>query len=145
MVTVINESKTLSRHISCKCKCKFHGIEFNSNHWWNNDKYRFWCKRHHICETYNWENGKYLASIIDRIICDKITDSHNEKTHFHKKKAICKTHNFCILLSLLLITITLLIAVSIYCYLIKYQRKHLLPFHDTTKFYIDSINWKWVM
>ena len=33
----------------------------------------------------------------------------------------------------LLITIALWIAVSIYCYLIKYQakQKHLLPFHDT--------------
>ena len=29
----------------------------------------------------------------------------------------------------LLITIALLIAVSIYCYLIKYQAKQLLPFH----------------
>ena len=41
--------------------------------------------------------------------------------------------NFYILLAFLLITTTLLIAVSIYCYLIKYQakQKHLLLFHDT--------------
>ena len=40
---------------------------------------------------------------------------------------------FYILLAFLLITIALLIAVSIYCYLIKYRakQKHLLPFHDT--------------
>ena len=40
--------------------------------------------------------------------------------------------NFYILLAFLLITIAL-IAVSIYCYLIKYRakQKHLLPFHDT--------------
>ena len=31
----------------------------------------------------------------------------------------------------LLITIALLIAVSIYCFLIKYRAKHSLPFHDT--------------
>ena len=38
-------------------------------------------------------------------------------------------HGFYILLAFLLITIALLIAVSIYCYMIKYQTKHLLPFH----------------
>ena len=48
-----------------------------------------------------------------------------------KKNATCKTQNFYILLAFLLITIVLLIAVSIYCYLIKYRakQKHLLPFH----------------
>ena len=25
MITGINESKILTRHISCKCECKFHG------------------------------------------------------------------------------------------------------------------------
>ena len=50
-----------------------------------------------------------------------------------KKKATYKTRNFYILLVFLLITITLLIAVSIYCYLIKYRakQKHLIPFHFT--------------
>ena len=56
-----------------------------------------------------------------------------EGTNFNKKYIACKTQNFCILLAFLLITIALLIAVSIYCYLIKYQakQKHLLPFHET--------------
>ena len=40
----------------------------------------------------------------------------------------------------------LLIAVSIYCYLIKYQRKHLLLFHSTNNklnnYCINSINKK---
>ena len=35
-------------------------------------------------------------------------------TNFNEKKATCKAHNFYILLSFLLITIALLIAVSIY-------------------------------
>ena len=78
------------------------------------------------------------------ITCDEVMDSYDEKINFNEKKAICKPHNFYILLSFLLITITLLIAVSIYCYLIKYQGKHLLSFHNTNnksnKFYIDSIN-----
>ena len=42
-------------------------------------------------------------------------------TNFNEKKATCKAHNFYILLSFLLITIALLIAVSIYCYLTKYK------------------------
>ena len=36
MITGINESKTLSKHISCECKCKIHGRNFNSDQCWNN-------------------------------------------------------------------------------------------------------------
>ena len=52
-------------------------------------------------------------------------------TNFIETKVTCKTQNFYILLAFLLVTTALLIAVSIYCYLIKYQakQKHLLPFH----------------
>ena len=50
MITGINESKALTKHISCECKCKFDGTKCNSNQWWNNDKYRFECKNYHICE-----------------------------------------------------------------------------------------------
>ena len=42
-------------------------------------------------------------------------------TNFNEKDVICKTQNLYILLTLLLITIVLFIAVSIYCYLIKYR------------------------
>ena len=37
MITEINESKTLTKHISYECKCKF-GRKCNSDQWWNNDK-----------------------------------------------------------------------------------------------------------
>ena len=37
MITGINESKTLTKHISCECKCKFDGRKCNSNQWWNVD------------------------------------------------------------------------------------------------------------
>ena len=57
------------------------------------------------------------------ITCDEIIESYNGKTNFRGKKVICKTQNFYILLAFLLITIALLIAVSIYCYLIKYRGK----------------------
>ena len=63
---------------------------------------------------------------------------HNKETktvriNLNEKKAICKIHNFYILLTFLIITIALLLAVRIYCYLLKYglELKHLLTFHDT--------------
>ena len=59
------------------------------------------------------------------ITCDYVIETYIEKTkiiptNFNKKRATCKTQNFCILIAFLLITIALLIAVSIYCYLMKY-------------------------
>ena len=50
-------------------------------------------------------------------------------TNFNGKKVTCERQNCYILLAFLLITIALLIAVSIYCYMIKYQTKHLIIFH----------------
>ena len=57
--------------------------------------------------------------------CDEIIESYNEETktiptNFNENKATCKTQNFNILLAFSLTTIELLIAVSIYSYLIKY-------------------------
>ena len=61
----------------------------------------------------------------------------------------CKTQNFCILLTFLLITMALLIAVSILLLSDQISSQTKTPFHDTNnklnKFYIDSINWKWVI
>ena len=72
------------------------------------------------------------------ITCDEIIESNNEETkfiptNFNEKKATCKMQNFYILLAFLLITMALLIAVSIYCYLIKCRakQKHLLQFYNT--------------
>ena len=53
-------------------------------------------------------------------MCNQIIESYDEETkivptNFNKNEAICKTQNFYILLAFLLINITLLIAVSIYC------------------------------
>ena len=56
-------------------------------------------------------------------ICDKTIDA--KETNFNEKKVTCKTQNFYILLAFLLITIVLLTTVSVYCYLIEYQGKHL--------------------
>ena len=38
MTTRINGPKTLTKHISCSCKCKFYGRKCNSNQKWSNDK-----------------------------------------------------------------------------------------------------------
>ena len=37
-ITGINESKTLTKHISCKCNRRFKGKKCNSDQWWNNRK-----------------------------------------------------------------------------------------------------------
>ena len=38
IITGKNESKTLTKYISCKCKCKLNGRKGNFNQKWNNDK-----------------------------------------------------------------------------------------------------------
>ena len=38
MITKLNESKTLTKHISCACKCIFDGKKCNSDQWWDNHK-----------------------------------------------------------------------------------------------------------
>ena len=142
-------------HPSEYCQ-EFHYYPFderkcNSDQWWNNDKSRCECKKCHVCEkdyvwnptTCNCENGQYLGSIMDdlAITCDEIIESYDEdadaeaksnyETNFNENKATCNTQNFYILLAFLFITIALLIAVNIYCYLIKYRPKQLIPFHYT--------------
>ena len=105
----------------------------NSDQWWNNDKCRCECKKSHVCEKdYIWsppicscKNGKYLASI-KYYTFEKVIESCNEKaktipTNINEKKATCKIQNFYVLVAFLLITTALLIAVSTYCNLIKYQ------------------------
>ena len=105
-----------------------------------------------ICEKdYIWnhatcscKNGKYLENILDNsvITCDEIIDAEAKSYHeeaktipryFNEKKVACKKQSFYILLVFLSIIIALLLAVSIYCYLIKYwaKQKHLLPFNAT--------------
>ena len=99
--------------------------------------------------TCSCEKGKYLASIIDdsAIMCNGIIKSYNEdadaeaksndeaksydETNFNEKNITCRTQNFYILSAFSLITIVLLIAVSIYCYLIKYRAKQKHYYHFT--------------
>ena len=96
MITRINESKTLRKHISCECKYKFDGRKGNSNQWWNKDQCWCECKKHHICAkvwnlaTCCCKNGKYLASIIDDSIikCDEIKDANAEAKSYDEAMLI---------------------------------------------------------
>ena len=50
MITKLNESKTLTKHISCACKCIFDGKKCNSDQWWDNHKCWCGCKKRHVSE-----------------------------------------------------------------------------------------------
>ena len=88
MIAEINESKTLTKHISCECKARFDERKCNSDQWWNNDKSQCKCKVGHVCEkdyvcnpsACSFENGKYLVSIMDDLVitCDNIRDAETK-------------------------------------------------------------------
>ena len=65
-------------------------------------------------------------------MCHEVTDGEVKQrtkrvpTNFNEKKITCKTQNSYTLLAFFKISIALLIAVSIYCYLIKYKTKTLV-------------------
>ena len=106
MIDRMNESKTLIKHVSCKCKFRFDGRKCNSNKIWNNDQCWCECKRHYICEkNYIWnpatcscKNGKYLASIIDNsvIMCDEIIEAETKTvtTNFNEKNCNLQNKKF---------------------------------------------------
>ena len=71
IITEINESKTLRKHISCECKWKFDGRKCNSNEKWNNNNCRCECKnliKHHMCEK---------KKIIFRILLNVVAKSES--------------------------------------------------------------------
>ena len=59
MIIGINESKTLTKHVSCQCKCKFDETKCKSNQWLNNNnvdmsiKNVFWILLHVIVRMEN--------------------------------------------------------------------------------------------
>ena len=84
MIT-IDESKTLLKHISCACKCKFNSTACNSNQKWRNKTGQCECKNYYYkCKNYHrwnpatckYKNRKYLESIIDKsvIMCSEIVN-----------------------------------------------------------------------
>ena len=68
------------------------------------------------------------------ITCYKIINTTKTvPTNSNEKKIACETNDFCILLTVLLITTALLIAVNIYRYLTKYQAKENIYYHITSQ------------
>ena len=51
MIPGIIESKTLTKDVSCECKCRFDGKKCNLNQWANNGKCWCECKKIHICKV----------------------------------------------------------------------------------------------
>ena len=50
MITNKNEAKTITKHISCHCKCKFNSSTCESNQEWNNKTCQVECKNYRKCE-----------------------------------------------------------------------------------------------
>ena len=50
MITKKNEAKTMAKHISCGCKCKFNSKTCNSNQKSNNKTCPCECKNYHRCK-----------------------------------------------------------------------------------------------
>ena len=79
--------------------------------------------------TCSCKNGKYVDSIISDspVLCDEIIDTiKTTSTKSISTKAVLTkftSKNVYVLLTFLLITIALLVAASLWCYLIKYQAK----------------------
>ena len=67
MITGVSESKTLTKHISCKCKCKFDGRKYNSDQWWNNNKRQHECKKCHVCEKDIWNPATCSCENIEQV------------------------------------------------------------------------------
>ena len=89
LITRINESGTLTKHVSCKCECKFDDRKCNLNQKLNNDK----CEKSYFWNptTYSCKYGKYAGSIISDsvVICDKIIDSTKSTS---TKTVLCKIY-----------------------------------------------------
>ena len=133
IITGKNGSKTLTKHIPCECKCKLNGknvLQSKSRITINMDasatKYHTYVKKiifgillHVPVEMVNlWQ----LLLLIQLLCVMKLLKKQRQFQQILMKKAASKTQNVHILLAFLL----LLIAVSIYCFLInliKYKSK----------------------
>ena len=132
LITGINESKTLwnINHANVNVNLMIEhifqiksGIKINVDVNVKTRKECSVCGKDYISNptTCTCENDKYLRSIIGD--STKTTSSQTISISFNGRKVNCKTENFYLLLALLLIPISLLIAVSIYYWFIKHQRK----------------------
>ena len=100
MITGKNESKILTKDISCKCKSKFDYRKCNSNQKQNNNKCRCKCKKHHLCQKdYTWnpatcssKSGRYLVAIIDNSVIT-VMKLQMRKIQNHLQQVLMKKSN----------------------------------------------------
>ena len=159
MNTGINESKTSIKHLSFKCKCRFDGIERNSDQKINggililqqnvdvNVENNIYVKKimllpHVITKM---ESIQQLLRMIQQLCVMKLqnhvmkTQKSKDETNFNENKATCKTIIFNILLAFLIntvaFTIQQLLQLLVFTVILKNieQYKHLIPFHFTSQ------------
>ena len=60
MITGKNESKILTKDMSCQCKSRSERKKYNSDQWWKNDKCLCECKKCHVCEKRLYLESCYM-------------------------------------------------------------------------------------
>ena len=131
MRTNKNEAKTMVKHISCDCKCRFNSPTCNSNQKWNminanvSVKIIVCAKNTNTCIC---ENSKHLKHIVGdlEMLCDEVTYvtdivSTNASINFDDKKVRYKMD--CYILHTVLLVITLLLIIAIIYHYAKHRSK----------------------
>ena len=68
MITGINYSKILTKHISCMRQCSFDSIKCNLDQKWNNDKSRCECKNlEKTCVQKKIKFGILLLAVVEMV------------------------------------------------------------------------------
>ena len=119
MITGINGSKILTKHISYKCKCKFDGRKCNSNQEWNKDKYLansiydpvIMCDE--IVNAADSVSTNVANNISANVMSTVSINSDNEKVIFSSSKIV---HT-------VLLAIILLLIIAIICYHFTKQKR----------------------
>ena len=147
MITRTNESKTLTKHISCDCKHKFDGRKCNSNQQWNKHLHRRVYKtqqnitymKKNIFEILRRLLDEHSKSIIgDSVItCNEITDAvaqsyddTSDAMSKNNKKATCNL--VCYISCTMLSATKLLPEIAIIC---QYFKKHCSKQKDKLPYY----------
>ena len=132
-----NEAKTMTKHTSCDCKCKFNSVTCNSNQKWNNETCQCECKNYCTCKIdYSWnrstcisDNDKYLKSVADtsmitsddiisvmNIILTKMINNIGTNVSVNSGDEKVRYKIDCYTLHTVLLVIILLLIITIICY-----------------------------
>ena len=136
-----NETRHISWHKTCSCKCRLEASVSNDKHRWNNDKCRRECKElidkgkcddgfiwnHSICECdksfdvgeyLDYENCKCRKRLFDKLVLkceDEILDTTDTISITYVKET-CKNNCLIYIILLKIMCLILLAIVSISCY-----------------------------